>query len=275
MKIEYMKGSNVVSIAPVRAQVNFPSIAKVESYWEGLRDGRIMPARAEVDPRGISDVLENAFVLEKIAPGLARIRLAGMHLNELMAMEVRGMPVTAMFLPEARREMQKVLENVMESPAVVRLTLVSEGSLSHRPLEAQMILLPLRDEDGRPTRILGALQAKGEIGRGPRRFSIRDVETKPLLTDDVATRRPRLPAYDEPRPDLRVTGMSETAQPFAPKTMALAEEIRRRQKALDDKAAGRAADAAATTKADKRATVAEEVEKRGSHLHLVHDVDRG
>lgn len=183
MKIEYMKGTNVISIAPARTEAHFPSISRVDAYWEALRNGRLMPARGDVDPRGIADVLEFAFVLEKIAPGVARMRLAGMHLNDLMAMEVRGMPITAMFLPEARRALQTVLESVLESPAKAQLTLESDSGLTRPKLEAQMVLLPLKDEHGRPTRVLGALQAKGEIGRGPRRFRITSQSVEPLLND--------------------------------------------------------------------------------------------
>lgn len=183
------RGDKIVSFHPVRSRAVYPALRQVEAYWEAVREGRLMPARSEIDPRGMASSLEFAFILEKIAPGLARIRLGGMHLNELMAMEVRGMPVTAMFLPEARREMQKVLESVLDTPAAVRLTLAGERGLRRGHLEGDMLLLPLRDDMGAPTRILGALQTHGPIGRGPRRFAIRDIETKPLLGDPLATAR--------------------------------------------------------------------------------------
>lgn len=230
MKVEYMQGSNVVSISPIRARLNFPAIGCIEAYWEGLRDGRVMPARAEIDPRGIADVLEYAFVLERIAPGLARIRLAGMHLNDLMAMEVRGMPLTAMLLPEARREMQRVLDTVMTTPAAVRLSLASDTGFGRKPLEAQMILLPIRDSEGHATRIFGALQARGEIGRAPRRFAIRDIETKPLM-GDAPLDESRAHAFVRERHDApALQGMSERARPFAPRTRALAEQMQRLQR---------------------------------------------
>lgn len=190
MTADYFQGDKIVSIRPIRSRALFPALGAVESYWEGVRDGRLMPTRGEIDPRGISSALEFAFILEKIAPGLARIRLSGMHLNELMAMEVRGMPITAMFLPEARREMQQALEDVLDTPAAVRLTLAGDKGLMRTPLEGQMILLPLRDDTGAPSRILGALQTRGEIGRGPRRFTIRDRETKALLGDPLTAPRP-------------------------------------------------------------------------------------
>lgn len=187
MKIEYLKGSNVVSIAPARIQQHFPAIAQVEAYWEGLRNGRLMPTRAEVDPRGISDILEFAFVLEKIAPGMARIRLAGMHMNDLMGMEVRGMPITAMFLPEARRQVQRALELVFERPSTARLTLSGDTGMTRPNLDAQMYLAPLKGEDGQPNRILGAIQSNGKIGRAPRRFIVRECDLNPLVGDEPLT----------------------------------------------------------------------------------------
>ena len=63
---------------------------------------RAVPMRSDVDPRGIERSLEHAFILERIAPQMARFRLAGMHLTDLMGMEVRGMPTTALFAPAAR-----------------------------------------------------------------------------------------------------------------------------------------------------------------------------
>lgn len=264
MKNEYVVGDNVVSIAPVRARTLFPALSRIESYWEGLRDGRAMPARAEIDPRGIADVLEYAFVLEKVAPGLARIRLAGMHLNELMAMEVRGMPITAMFLPEARRELQRVIENVLESPAAVRLVLESDKGFARPALEAQMMLLPLRDTEGNVTRILGALQARGPIGRGPRRFLIRDVETKALTEDRLTRTRPDLRAYEvpaEPRPTLKPAGTDTGLAGFAPRTMELARRIEARRRHVD------AAAGPAPSQPEGEGT------ERG-HLRLVFDADR-
>ena len=186
---EYFKNQKIVSIQPSQRARHFPSIGRVEAYWEGLRDTRLMPTRADIDPRGIADALEYAFVLEKIAPGLARFRLAGMHLNDLMGMEVRGMPLSALFLPDARAELHDTLVEVLDGPAIVRLALTSDRGYGRPALDAQMILMPLRDDEGRPARVLGAVQARGEIGTGPRRLRIRDVETKPLVCDPA--RNPR------------------------------------------------------------------------------------
>ncbi len=260
MTTDHMKSDKVISISPARARVLFPALGKVEAYWEGLRDGRPMPARAEVDPRGIADVLQYAFVLESVAPGVARYRLAGMHLNDLMAMDVRGMPITAMFLPEARRELQKVIERVLDSPAVVRLTLGSDTGLTRPPLDGQMMLLPLRDAHGQVTRILGALETRGRIGRGPRRFMIRDIETKALADDPLTRPRPDIGRFappPQPRPVVRPVQTRVETDPdeFAPRTRELARQIARRQP-------------------ESRHATPVETDDRTGHLRLVHDADQ-
>ncbi len=43
--------------------MSYPAIAQVDAYWEALRNGRLMPERAEVDPRGLECALEYAFIL--------------------------------------------------------------------------------------------------------------------------------------------------------------------------------------------------------------------
>ncbi|WP_371171122.1 PAS domain-containing protein [Aliiroseovarius sp. 2305UL8-7] len=187
MKIEYLKDGNVVALASARRERKFPAIAQIEAYWHGLRNGRLMPTRSDVDPRGIGDNLAFAFVLERIAPGHARIRLAGQHLSDIMSMEVRGMPISAFFLPQARDEVQDALERAFDMPAEVHMSLQSEASMFQPALDAQMILLPLKNNEGRVTRLLGAIQVKGKLARGPHRFSIRNIDATALTVDAPAS----------------------------------------------------------------------------------------
>ena len=266
---DQVKSDNVVSLGDARAQTLFPALGRVEAYWEALRDGRSMPARAEIDPRGIASVLENAFVLELVAPGVARIRLAGMLLNDLMAMEVRGMPLTAMFLPEARRELQQVIENVLETAAVVRLTLGSDKGFTRPPLEGQMMLLPLRDAHGHATRILGVLETRGQIGRGPRRLMIRDIETKVITADPDTCNHDAIGGFrpaPAPKPAVKpvpvsafTTDAERRFDDFAPRTRDLARRVAERLG--NDLAGGRGDD------------LASGAGRRLGHLRLVHDAD--
>lgn len=183
-----------------------PALSQLRAYWEGLRAGQELPARTDIDPRGIERALEYAFVAERIAPGVARFRLAGMHLNDLMGMEVRGMPLSCFFEPAAREEVQEQIERAFSEPAAVELHLESSGGFGRPAHKAKMILLPLRGEGGQVLRVLGGLVAEGNIGRTPRRFTLTKVEVQSTAEQEAA-------------PQKRIAGFAETVTPFqnAPK----------------------------------------------------------
>ena len=174
-------------------------ISQGEAYWEALRGTRIMPKRSEIDPRGIEAALEHAFILERIAPGIARLRVAGSHLTDLMGMEVRGMPLTTFFLPDDRRPVSNMLEEVFQAPGVATLKLESGGAVGRPSLEARMLLMPLKSDLGDVSRALGWLGTKGDIGEAPRRFALQGQSVRSLLPGDASlpiddpTLRPPLP----------------------------------------------------------------------------------
>lgn len=186
------------------------AIAEVRAYWEALRGGRAAPYRSEVDPRGIERSLEHAFVLERIAPRVARFRLAGMLLNDLMGMEVRGMPFATLFTPAARQDVGFLLESIFAGPCTADLTLSGEGGFAKPPLAGRMVLLPLRSDLGDVSRILGCLATDGAIGRAPRRFDLVESLARPV----AATAPDRGPGHAAaPLPP--AAGFAEPAAPFA------------------------------------------------------------
>ncbi len=149
-------------------------IRQAEAYWTALLTGESVPMRSQIDPRGLENILEYTFILERIAPGLARFRLAGSHLNNLAGMEVRGMPLTAFFEPSARDDVKSILDQVLTRPAVAELGLLSKGKLGRTSLQARMILLPLKSDLGDVSRILGVMVSDGTIGSTLRRFIVSD-----------------------------------------------------------------------------------------------------
>lgn len=191
-----LHGNSVIRFGMRASRMKHPAIAQIEGYWEALRGDRQVPLRAEVDPRGIDQALENAFILERIAPTVARFRLAGTHLNELMGMEVRGMPVTALFEPADRITVTTLLEHVFEEPAKARLRLeAAPGAWSQAGPVGELILLPLRSDLGDISRALGCLVTDGApIGRAPHRFRIVSEEVKPLQGLVRSVRHPGYPA---------------------------------------------------------------------------------
>ena len=156
-------------------------VAETRGYWQGLRQGMGIPTRADINPQGMRRSLDFAFILERIAPGAARFRLAGRHLIDVMGMEVRGMPVCAFFNPSARGHLSDLLETVFQGPQIVELSLLSQGDYGRPALDARMLLLPLRSDLGDVTRAFGCFISETEIGRAPRRFDIQSHALEPLI----------------------------------------------------------------------------------------------
>lgn len=173
-----------------RAAGSHPAIEGVRRYWSALRGERLVPLRSEIDPRGIEGALDCAFILERIAPGIARFRLAGSQLVDLTGSEVRGMPLSVLFAPESRPALSEAIEGVFSGPEVLHLSLAGERSLARPPFRAEMVVLPLKSDLGDVTRALGCFSTSGPLGRTPRRLVIRSLERKDLLAGGSAPSAP-------------------------------------------------------------------------------------
>lgn len=138
-------------------------------YWRSLPAPGCAPYRSAVDPRAIEPLLEFAFIAERIAPGLTRLRVAGSHLNDLLGMDVRGMPLSSFIEANDREALSLATASLFEAPATLELDLLSRG----RPdLQGRMLLLPLCSDLGDISRALGCLVTAKRFRHTPRRFKI-------------------------------------------------------------------------------------------------------
>ncbi|WP_415402988.1 PAS domain-containing protein [Tateyamaria sp. SN3-11] len=199
------------------ADIGYSALSQVEAYWDGLRGARLMPKRSEIDPRGIESALEYTFVLERIAPGMARIRIAGSHLSDLMGMEVRGMPLTSLITPPCRRQINDVLEDVCQRPAVCELRMSAEISATKPHLDARLMLLPLKSDLGDVSRILGCMIAQGEIGHTPRRFDVVGAKIRAITAPSTLPAPPK-PTPASARAEAFKAGFAEPAATFKSRT---------------------------------------------------------
>lgn len=197
----------IIEMSPFLTDNRFPELAEIDAYWTALRGARPMPKRQELDPRGIEGALPNSFLLQRIAPGPTRIRLAGSQLAEILGTEIRGMAIQSLFTPYYQSIIEKSAEEVCSRPAIAQFWLSGERGNGKPAMEARMTLWPLADDQGRATQILGALSCKGRAGAAPRRFHIASYR---LLEIDAATHKPRLTfaedaqLYDDsPAPSVR------------------------------------------------------------------------
>jgi len=160
------------------------------AHWAEARRGAAVPYRAHIDPRRIAPLLADAFVAERIAPGLTRLRIAGMNLSDLMGMEVRGMPLSSFIAPASREAFALHMVDLFDRPATLRMALCSKGGPGRPELRGTLVMLPLRSDLGDVSRALGCLLttgatagAAGGTGRAPRRFEIVHTRIAPVNED--------------------------------------------------------------------------------------------
>ncbi|MEA5162066.1 PAS domain-containing protein [Cereibacter johrii] len=168
-----MGGTGVGQTGSGRTGVDPASLALLRSYWHELRlrAGGELPRRGDIDPRRVEEALTCAFLAERIAPGMARFRLAGMHLADLMGIDVRGVPISTLFDVDSRERLASIVARVLTGPGVGEIWLESPASLGRAALTGRLLLLPLRPEESQPL-IFGCLVTDGAIGRAPRRLTI-------------------------------------------------------------------------------------------------------
>ncbi|WP_353472247.1 PAS domain-containing protein [Salipiger sp. H15] len=204
-------GDGVVSMTERDQERRLAPLRQIEAYWRGLlgEDGKV-PLRSQIDPRGIETALEHAFLGERIAPMLAKLRVAGTHLNELMGMDMAGMPLSTLITPEDREQLGAAVSKLFSDGLEVRLRLVAEEGFGKGRMTGDMLLLPLRSDLGDMSRMIGALVTHGRIGRTPRRFRIESISMRPPLRG--AGTEASLPVpVKSPRP---LRGLAEGATPF-------------------------------------------------------------
>ena len=193
----------------------FAMLAEVRAYWEGLRHAGDLPRRDDLDPRGIAGALENTFLLERVAPGVARFRLAGMQLHDLMGMDVRGMPLSSLIEPAARNRLSEALESVFAGPGTLEVWLEGERGIGRPALEARLLILPLISARGEVGLALGCLALHGALGRAPRRFAIAGVLSEKIERRLLAHQKAEVPLSDRrQRDDSKLAGLAEPGADF-------------------------------------------------------------
>jgi len=173
-------------------------------YWDSLRGPRALPARMELDPAALRPHLQDAAILELSRPGSLRIRLGGARINALLGMDVRGLPLRALFDLSERARVSSEVEAAMRAPAALLLDVISPAPRFGRPeaelLRAQIAILPMTDADLAPTRalyVMGAVEGEARPADTPHRWCTTQMHKllltpgEPVLSDAPALRPAR------------------------------------------------------------------------------------
>lgn len=134
-----------------------PALGQLEQHWQELHSSSSVPKRSDIDPSEIDAALPWAFVLHRVAPGVARLRVAGQKLHEILRMDPRGMPLSAFFAVDDRSTLAVHLEAVFSEPALVQLPLHRPAAFLRPAVTGALLIMPLADEHGEVTRAFGAL----------------------------------------------------------------------------------------------------------------------
>lgn len=129
------------------------------SYWDGLRQGRSAPERADIDPAAIRNVLSDTFVLNGETGGRSApftVRLSGTRLNALFLREMKGASLLDLWLEADQPAVGRIFHTVLDDAAPLVAGLRG-APMGHRPVDLEMVLLPLRHHGRTHARILGAI----------------------------------------------------------------------------------------------------------------------
>jgi hypothetical protein len=141
------------------------------TYWNGLRAGRVAPARLEIDPSRIGAILPEIFLLERMDAATYCYRLAGTRLCEMFGSELRGANLLDGWPAPDRAALANDLALTCERGAVIHLVLEASAD-GERRVQLEATFLPLMHADGAIGRVIGAMSAMASphwLGHDPLR----------------------------------------------------------------------------------------------------------
>lgn len=175
------------------------------AYWQGLRRGRVAPFRAEVDPRDMTCEARHLFIIEVLADGTQRFRLAGTGLIDTFSMELRGHSTRIIMEGRAQESFAALIAETLAEPGIGYARLSPAGL--HGGDLWEMLLLPLRSENGTMDRVIGLMHQLAGMRRSerllPLRFTFEEMWIEPI----------EVTSTDEPAPIAQL-GFAEEQKSF-------------------------------------------------------------
>lgn len=217
-------GTTPISRRPIdklRVTRRSPLLDEAWRYWTSLREGAALPRRSALDPKEMRLVIGHAMILDQVRHGTVRVRLGGQALERIMGMDVRGLPIRAFFDLTDRTRALDLFEQVFDTPASLELDLIAHAAPGGL-VTARMLVLPLLDAAGRPTKALAVMVTDRIIDTPPRRFSVTNATLAPLTVPGARVPAPRRRIEDRAENiDLpvevmtpKVSGLAESQAPF-------------------------------------------------------------
>jgi hypothetical protein len=128
------------------------------AYWNKQRGERLAPARTDIEPGAIRQVLGDTFVLEGDGLSLHRFRLAGTRLCALFGRELKGESFVKLWERSGQAGLCELIAVVMEEQVGI-VAQVTGTTADDRllPVNLELLLLPLACQIRAEARVLGAM----------------------------------------------------------------------------------------------------------------------
>jgi len=141
-----------------------PSNREFFAYWDEKRGSARAPERSEIEPSAVRELLGDIFVLSYDSAAGYPFRVAGTRLCALLGCDLKDRSFSAMFAPDARREIEDIITVVAEEmlAALAGITATSEDG---SPAHLELLLLPFSARAHMPLSLTGLL-APFESGHG-------------------------------------------------------------------------------------------------------------
>lgn len=126
------------------------------SYWAGLRGTRGQaPRREDLSPRAFKRALPDVFLIERMDRHTFAFRLAGTRVCTIYGRELRDHNFISLWPATDQNAVKAVMERALKTATPAVFTAIVE-TLDRRQAEAEILLMPLADENGQVTRLLGS-----------------------------------------------------------------------------------------------------------------------
>jgi hypothetical protein len=99
------------------AELHDPDLRALYRYWDGLRLGRLMPRRSDLDPTEIPKLLPHTFMYNVLPTGNFTIRLSGEEVRRLSGQNTTGLPAGSTLTPRGAAMIVKILARVRKERA--------------------------------------------------------------------------------------------------------------------------------------------------------------
>lgn len=143
-------------------------LAPIERYWWSACENGCLPVHGDLDPRKLTGFLEYTLLMKRLGRSEARINVAGRHLIDAMGLELTGLPLSLFFTHESRPLLADVTHELFEHRKSVLLEVKFDQGLFRGDGQAQVLMLPLLDQSGTVSRVLGGVALSSTASNAPR-----------------------------------------------------------------------------------------------------------